>query len=194
MTKLKMGIAAFALVAGAAIALGQGQGAFPNYPIVGGAAYCSSLNNGVCTNTVAAGPTAVTGNESIPANTNLANGSSPQNVLMSMRALNAGPADYQAITNGSAFYTYTFGNNTRKVIFVASGAISDERVTAPPAPMDGQEVSVDSVTTITVLAFIANSGQSLAATTPTVLTASTTAPQGYTWRYRASNTTWYRVQ
>lgn len=181
-----------ALLAVGGVALAQ-SGFWPNWPIVGGAAYCSSYTNAVCTNTVPAGPTAVTGNENIPGNTNLTGGRNPQNVLLSMRSLGVGPTDYEAITAGAVSYSYTFDNLTRRVTFTSSVTISDERVTAPPSPMDGQLVDVCSVRTITAFQFIANTGQSLAATTPTVLTASTTVPQCYSWQYRSSNTTWYRV-
>ena len=53
----------------------------PNFPQVGGASYCDSTQNGtLCTNTVPAGPPTVTGIETIPADTNLANGQQPQSV------------------------------------------------------------------------------------------------------------------
>lgn len=177
-----------------AVAYAHSQGMLVGYPIVGGAAYCSSYVNAVCVNTVVAGPTVITGNENIAGDTNLASGLNPQVVKFSMASLNLLPNAYSAITNGSAFYTYTFDNTTGRVTFTSSGAISDERVTAPPAPVDGQRACVNSINTITAFQFIANSGQLLAATTPTVLTASTTVPQGYCWVYRTSNTTWYRSQ
>lgn len=102
---------------------------------------------------------------------------------------------YQLVVAGSAFYTYTVPNNTGIVVFdIASGPISDERVTAPAAPFDGQQVIVSSRVTITAFQFIANTGQTLAATTPTVLTASTTADQGYKWIYRQTDKKWYRLQ
>lgn len=169
------------------------QGMYQGFPIVGGAAYCSSTVNATCVNTVPAGPTVITGNENIPGDTNLSGGRSPQTVKFSMASLNLLPSAFETITPMSAFYTYTFPNTVGRVTFVASGTISDERVTAPPAPVDGQRVCVGSSHTITTFSFSANSGQSLAASTPTVLTASTTAPQGYCWVYRASNTTWYRA-
>lgn len=164
------------------------------FPIVGGSSFCSSTVNNTCVNTVPAGPTVITGNETIPGDTNLSSGQSPQTVKFSMASLNLLPVSYQSITAGSAFYTYTFPNTTGTVIFTASGTISDERVTAPPNPVDGQLVNVSSTHTITSFQFIANTGQTLAVTTPTALTVSTTAPQGYSWRYRASDAKWYRVQ
>lgn len=49
-----------------------------NLPIIGGASFCSSTVNTTCVNTVPAGPTSVTGIETIPLDTNLASGASPQ--------------------------------------------------------------------------------------------------------------------
>lgn len=164
------------------------------FPIVGGSSFCSSTVNNTCVNTVPAGPTVITGNETIPGDTNLSSGQSPQTVKFSMASLNLLPVSYQSITAGSAYYTYTFPNTVGTVIFTASGTISDERVTAPPNPVDGQLVNISSTNTITSFQFIANTGQTLAVSTPTALTASTTAPQGYSWRYRASDAKWYRVQ
>lgn len=192
--KNKLLLGAFAAIAFAGAVYSQGQGLFANLPVVGGASYCATTVNGVCQQTIPAGPTAVTGDENIPANTNLSQGRNPQTVAMTPRAMQFGPTAFEAITAGSAFYTYTVGNNTRRVIFTSSVTISDERVTAPASPMDGQMVGVCSTNTITAFQFIANTGQSLAASTPTVITASTTVPQCYEWIYRLSNTTWYRVQ
>ena len=171
---------------------------WPNLPIVGGAAYCQSTVNNVCVSTIPAGPTVVTGNETIPGDTNLTQGRSPQTVKLSLQTLGLGAYSYQLVVAGSAAYTYTVPNNVKHVLFdIASGAISSETVTAPASPVDGQEVCVNSKTTITVFAFVANTTvttQVLAATTPTVLTASTTVPQGYCWIYRITNLTWYRLQ
>ncbi len=188
----RFGLATFILSLTAVVTL---AGIWNNtYPIVGGARRCVSTVNGVCSSYIAAGPTSITGNELVPADTQLTGGQQPQTVLLSMASLNSLPTSYQAITAGSAFYTYTVPNTTGRIIFTASGTISDERVTAPAAPIDGQKVYVSSTHTITAFQFIANTGQTLAVATPTVLTASTTVPQGYKWVYRASNTTWYRVQ
>lgn len=192
----RIGLALFAMLAAMAIpAIAQ---LWPNIPIVGGAAYCASTVNATCVSTVAAGPTVVTGSETIPADTNLSQGRSPQVVKLSLQTLGLGAYSYQLVVTGAASYTYTVPNTVRDVIFdIASGPISDERVTAPASPVDGQKVCVSSRVTITAFQFIANTtvtAQTLAATTPTVLTASTTAPQGYCWLYRITDLKWYRLQ
>src|SRR4051812_14217204 len=84
--------------------------AFPFYPIVGGASYSCGSTNAVQTCTVPAGPTAATGNETVPADTNLANGAQPQTVKMSLRSLNAAPITYN-LCAGAACGTITIGNN-----------------------------------------------------------------------------------
>src|SRR5262245_32904679 len=97
MTKLR----SFALAAGlcvAAAATAFAAGLFPNFPIVGGAAYCGGYSTGVagqvCTVNVPAGPTALTGNELIPADTQLSQGQAPQTVLLTPRSLNGAPITY----------------------------------------------------------------------------------------------------
>lgn len=82
---LAVGLAALAAVSTAALAAGL----FPGFPVVGGASYCSSQSTAgvpgtaaTCNNTVPAGPPSITGNELIPADTQLASGQQPQTVLI----------------------------------------------------------------------------------------------------------------
>lgn len=82
---LAVGLSALAVASMAALAAGQ----FPGYPIVGGASYCASQStSGVpgtaatCNVTVPVGPDAITGNETIPADTGLPSGQQPQTVLI----------------------------------------------------------------------------------------------------------------
>lgn len=168
---------------------------WPNIPIVGGAAYCSSTVNATCVNTVPAGP-ALTGNETVPADTNLSSGANPQTVKMPLTLLNAITSySYQLVAAGTADQTYTVAAGVSQVVLdVATGSITAAHITAPAAPVDGQTVAISSSATVTTFAFVANTGQTLAASTPTVITASTTVPQGYKWIYRAANLKWYRLQ
>lgn len=172
------------------------QGLFPTLPIVGGSSFCGGFATGtsgqVCTTTVPAGPTATTGDETIPADTNLASGRAPQSVAMSMRALNAAPITYN-LCAAAACGTVTIGNNSGGVLFDYTTTITSATVNLPVSPMDGQRVTIASPYTITTLAVVAGAGTSLAVTTPTVLTASTTVPQGYEFMYVASTTKWYKV-
>lgn len=84
--KLSLGLLAVGLTAGLALA-----GAYSNFPIVGvpDNTDCQSLgNNGVCNQYRPAGPTSVTGNEVIPADTNLPSGQNPQTVDIPVNLLN----------------------------------------------------------------------------------------------------------
>ena len=72
----KLAIALLGTVAaGGVIALAQTFA--PNMPILGGPSYCGSTVNGVCQQTIPAGP-GLTGNETVPADTNAPGGQNPQ--------------------------------------------------------------------------------------------------------------------
>lgn len=167
--------------------------AFPFYPIVGGASYSCGSVNAVQVCTVPAGPTAVTGAETIPADTNLANGSNPQTVKLSMRSLNAAPVTFVTCA-AAACGTTTLGTNSGGVMLAYSTTIDSATVVLPVSPMDGQRALIGADHTVTSLTVTAPASTSLSVTTPTVLTASTTAPQGYEFIYVASTTKWYRTR
>lgn len=204
MTKLKMFIAAFAAIAFGAVAFAQvssvtvTSGFWPNWPLVGGASYsCGQVNN-VSTCTVPAGPTNVTGNETIPANTGLTGGQSPQNVLLSMASFNALPIQVQTIVGAPAVSGATnisASDLSGGIFYNSNVTITSANITLPNNPVNGQQYVISSNRTITTLNVAAGAGESIGANTnPTVLTASTTAPQGYQFFYNAPNTTWFRLQ
>lgn len=195
MTKFKIALAAFMVIGFGSIYAAAQSGFFANWPIVGGAAYSCGSVNAVSNCTVAAGPTIITGNENIPGNTNLSGGRTPQNVLFSMASLNLLPYEYKLVAAGTASYAYTVPNTTGTLILdVATGVITAASITTPAAPVDGQTLAISSAKTVTTFALVANTGQTLAATTPTVITASTTVPQGYKWLYRSTDAKWYKIQ
>ena len=108
---------------------------------------------------------------------------------------------YHLVPSGSTSDSFTFDGFHGIVILettVNGGIITAETISMPARPFDGQFISIVSQGTITTLVVAANttvnSSQALAASTPTVLTASTTVPQAYSWIYRAANSKWYRVQ
>lgn len=179
-------IPALLLLSGGAIAAGM----FAGLPIVGGAAYCSSTVNAVCVNTVAAGPSMVTGNELIPADTQLAAGGNPQTVYLSLASLNTLPYQYETPLTGASI---TVANNIGKLIIDPAGTIATLTVVMPSAPVDGQILSMGTDSTITALTITPGAGQTVA-NSPTALTISTTAAFGYQFIYRAANTNWYRLQ
>jgi hypothetical protein len=116
--------------------------------------------------------------------------------LMLNNLVNLTNYQYKLVTASTD--TTIVANNIGNVLFdVGGGAnsvITNETVTTPPQPFDGQQLRIGANRTITTFAIVANTGQSLGASTPTTLTASTTASQGYTWIFRAANTTWYRLE
>lgn len=194
MTKLRMGIAAVALIVSGGIAIGQGQGLWPNYPIVGSSSYCASTTNGVCTSTIPAGPTVLTGNESIPANTNLSGGRSPQNVLITPASLNALPMNW--VTGGTAANQSISASVLNGGTFIiSSSTISLANLTLPLGAIDGQEYTFSANRSVLALTVSAPSGDTLGTSAnPTALTASTTIAFGYRWKYHGSTKVWQRIQ
>lgn len=189
----KMILVGAALIALASPVFAQ-NGAFPNYPIVGGAAYSCGSVNGVSNCTVPAGPSVVTGNENIPANTNLTGGRTPQNVLLGLASLNALPVTVVTVTTPPVGISAT--SISGGVIYNSLTTITSANITLPSSPIDGQQYLVSSNRTITTLsitgAALTSAIQTNAA--PTVLTASTTVPQGYVFRFDAGTGLWFRTQ
>jgi hypothetical protein len=160
---------------------------WPNVPVIGGTSYCSAINNGVCTNTVPAGP-AITGLETVPADTNATSGSIPQTGKMRATAFGVG-ARFIQTTVGT---TQTIPNNTPLYILNGSQG-SALTVTMPSAPNSGdiQRIVCAAATVGTVTA-AANTGQTmLPASSPA---AACVAGVGYAWQYQSDTLTWYRVQ
>jgi len=191
-------------VAGLTISsIAYAAGMFPDYPVVGGATYCAGSSQSAvgtiigsitgCPNQVPAGPTVVTGNEQIPADTRLSSGANPQTVLIPMASLNALPIQFVTVLHASPA-GISAANNSGGVCYNATETITAANITLPLAPIDGQQYKVCANFTITALAVYAATGATLSVTTPTVLTASTTAPQGYTFIYNAASTKWFKLQ
>jgi len=178
MTKLKIALAAFAVIAVGSFAVAQ-QGFFgPNLPIVGGASYCGSTTNNVCTLTVPAGPVALTGNESIPANTNLSQGRNPQQVLVTPAALGANPLTFVTVTTPPSGISAS--NLSGGVVYTSAATITSANITLPSSAIHGQQYRIASNRTITTLSVSAAAGDSIDTnSSPTALTASTTSPSNY---------------
>lgn len=66
-----------------ALGLGLAVAGFWNtqFPIIGGSSYCGSTVNGACVSTIPAGPTSITGAETVPMDTNLSQGQNPQTAI-----------------------------------------------------------------------------------------------------------------
>lgn len=196
MTKLKMLLAGIAVLASACLANAQ-QAAFPNYPIVGSAAYCAVLTNNACTQTIPAGPSVLTGTEQFPANTGLAGNRQPQSVLVTAASLNALPVTFTSVTFTTSPATFISASSVSGGAFFSSTAvISNMTVGLPAGPIDGQQFVISANRTITTLLVTSGAAaQSIAANSaPSVLTASLTAPQGYTFVFNSSTNQWFRLR
>lgn len=165
-------------------------------PIVAGNSYCSSTNNAVCVNTVVAGPTTLTGNETIPADTNLTGGRAPQTVLIRPGTLGAGPTTYNVPLTGESV---TITNTTRRLIIIPAGTIAAFTVVFPAATTlteaDGQLFGFCTTQIVTTLTVTAGSGTTVSnAPSAMLVPVATGGASCVEWTYRLSNTTWYRVQ
>jgi hypothetical protein len=190
----KLGLALFALVAAASITA-YAAGNFGLWPILNGAAYCGATgNDGTCTSTIPAGPTALTGNETIPMDTNLAQGIQPQTILAQPRSLGAGPYQYAAPLTGASL---TLTAQQRRLILEPAGTIAALTVVFPAATglVDNQLMGLCTTQIVTALTLTAGSGTTiLNGPTALLVPVATGAASCVEWVYRASNTSWYRVQ
>lgn len=203
--RFKKSLAALAF-AGLAVTSAYAAGLFPDYPVVGGASYCAGSSQSAtgsiigavtgCPNTVPAGPTIVTGNEQVPADTRLANGVQPQTVLLPLASLNALPITNIAVTSASPLLSAT--NIMGGVVFRSSTTITAANITLPPAPQDGQQFAVSANRTITTLTITGANVTSVmgANTAPTTLSNGNTSGNTYGFRFvfNAADSSWYRLQ
>lgn len=169
-------------------------GLWPDLPIVGGASYCAGTSTGVsgqvCTVTVPAGPSALTGNEFVPADTALVQGQPPQTVKIPVETLASGAYTVVVATAGT---TVTIPSNVTNYVLNPAGTLATLTVVLPATPNDGQLVRLSSSQTVTALTLNANAGQTVS-NAPSALTISTTAAYGYAFVYQASSKKWFRTQ
>ena len=204
---LKKVLAALSLVGVAGyITYAIAAGLFPNFPIVGSATYCGGASQSAtgtiiglvtgCPNQVPAGPTVVTGNELVPADTQLASGANPQTVLIPMGSLNALPLTISSGLQNTAANAFSPTNKSGGILMiggVSTNKFSPTDVTLPPNAIDGQQFVFAADTTIATLKFVPASGDSVT-NQPTVLTTSTTASFNYKFEYNLANKIWSRLQ
>jgi hypothetical protein len=195
-------IAVAALTVASTVAFAAGY--FPGFPIVGSAAYCQGYSNystsvtapgtlptpNNCNSTVPAGPTIVTGNELIPADTGLSN-QNPATVYIPMASINALPLSVATVVAANTAQM-TATNTIGGYVLHSTGTITAAQIWLPANPIDGQQFAISADNTITTLT-INLQGSQTASNKPTVLTVSTTAPFGYRFTYNAAATNWYRL-
>lgn len=189
----KIGLSLFALISTIVIANAI-SGNQLGFPVINGASYCSSYgNNNVCNNTVAAGP-ALTGDETLIVNTNISGGASPQTALVDVTTLGAGPYQYAAPATGE---TLTLTAKQRRLIIEPSTTLATLGITFPASTglTDGQLMGACTTQIVTALTVTAGSGTTVNNKPTALLVPVTTGGASCVeWVYRATNTTWYRVQ
>lgn len=172
------------------------DGFFSKWPVVAGAAYCALFagDGTTCAANVPAGPTALTGSERIPADTKLANGASPQTVLIPPAVLNAGPTQYSVpVTTNSI----TILPSTRQVIVEPAGTIAALTLVFPAASglFEGQRVGFCTTQIITTLTITDGTGATVQnKPTAMLVPVATGAASCVEWVYVAAQTKWYRTQ
>lgn len=188
--------------------------AFPNYPTVGVPAdtQCLSYGNyGRCTQYRPAGPNTLTGNETIPADTNAPNGQNPQTVRIpaNLFAGGFGNATVSSTTGTTASVEVADGVGT--FIYTGAGTATYTSFKLPANPIHNQKLCLanagSGVLTLTAVA----AGTNIYGNTPTIVgvtptsvpvmtavgTAGTVTLGNNCWLYQtAPNNTgiWYRVQ
>lgn len=205
--------------------LAQAAGSFSTLPIVGGASYCATTVSGtgalsgitgqgqgttgsICAQTVPAGPSALTGNEVIPADlftpgtTQAITGASPATADIPIVAFGNGYGG-TVINTTTGAQTPVVANGISTYIYAGAGAATFTTFTFPPNPMQNQKLClVDAGTGIVTLSslLVGTAGQVFAGVTPTSLpvqtavgTAGTVTLGTNCWLYNVANTTWYRV-
>lgn len=165
---------------------------WPNLPILGGASYCASTVNNVCVSTIPAGP-ALTGLETVPADTNVTTGSGPTTGKFNITSLGAGLLVYNAPLTGASI---TLTAATRNLILEPAGTIATLTVVFPAATalLNGQKLGLCSTQIVTALTITPGAGTTVSNTqTATIVPLGTGAAACPEWIYRTANTTWYRV-
>lgn len=190
-------------IAGAVALLGVSTvavaaGMFNNLPVVGSTstAYCALYagDGTTCSAYVPAGPSSLTGNELIPADTQLSGGASPQTVRIKPASLGAGPTQYSAPLTGTSI---TILPTTRQVIVEPAGTIAALTLVTPAAAamVDGQRIGFCTTQIITTLTTTAGAGVTVKnAATAMLVPVATGAASCIEYMYVASQTALFRVQ
>lgn len=196
---LKTALAALAILTAPTLALAQGLSS--GFPVLGGPAYCNDFVNGVCRQTVPAGPF-YSGNERIQADTGLSAGRSPQTVVINPVTLGGGAIQLETPLTGATVNVNATGagtpaatTTTGKLLIQPAGTIATLTVNLPPAAnlISNQRLSITCTQTITALTIVAGSGTTIN-NNPTACTPSLTGTYGFELVYRAANAQWYRLQ
>jgi hypothetical protein len=193
---LKKLLLASALILAPVAAIAQ---LWPAFPIVGGQSYCASTGNaGVCTQTVPVGP-AMTGNETVPADTNLTSGGGIQTVKVPIVELGAGKTVVVTSLTGD---TVTVDAQTRQLIETPAGTLSTLTINLPAASstmVTGQRIGICGTQIVTTLTMGAGTGNTFSTTAPTAMLVpvATGAASCFEFVYVKTSATvgvWHRTQ
>lgn len=196
-------------LAGAAFA----GGAFQGYPGVGVSANTNCLsygNNGVCNQYQPAGPSVLTGNETVPADTNLTN-QQPNTVTFPTSLFGSSYGNVTVSSTTGTTAAVVVADGISNYIYTGAGTATYTSFKLPVTPIQNQKVCLvnagSGVLTLTAVAASANSygnTPTVVGVTPTSIpvmtavgTAGTVTLGSNCWLYQtAANNTgvWYRVQ
>lgn len=220
-----VGFVATAITSGALWAAGN----YSTYPIVGGASFCASTvgvngqagntgqgggaagtNGAYCAQTVPAGPPALTGAEVIPMDTGLANGASPQTVVIPSTLLANGYGSTTVATTTGTTAAVQVADGISNYIYAGAGTATYTSFKLPANPINNQSFCLanagSGILTLSAVAAAANNfgnTPTVTGVTPTSIpvatavgTAGTVTLSKNCWLYVAgasNNGVWYRT-
>lgn len=196
--KLAAGVAVAIVVAGG---LSFAAGYFPNFPIVGQGSYCASFVTGttgqICGQTVPAGPATLAGTEYFLVDVSPTTAGPPQTAAVPIAGIGGLPTVYVSAWNGG---TLAMSPGQGGIQYIGTGATvtNATNLTLPAANYNGQTFNLSSNVTLGALTLSAPTGYSLT-NAPNGLTPisaagnQTQAQNGYAWKFRQADQTWYRI-
>ena len=202
----KVGLGLFALalsVSGVSAQTGGSGGQGAGFPTVGIPADTQCLrygNNGVCGAYAPAGPTTVTGAETVLSDTHLPSGQVPATVNMPITAMGGGKLRVEAPLTGA---TLTIDAQTRQLIVNPAGTIAALTVALPAAsattPYDGQRFGLCGTQIVTALTLTGGTGNTFSPAVQTAMLVPVVTGAASCTEYVYSKTSatagvWFRTQ
>lgn len=156
-------------------------------------------NGGVCSAYAPAGPTAITGYETVIGDTHSAAGSVPQTMNIPLTAIGAGKTTVSVPLTGA---TVTLDAQTRQLIVNPAGTIAALTVNMPAASatmVDGSRIGICGTQIVTALTMGAGTGNTFSTTAPTAMLVPvvTGAASCFEFLYSKTSATvgvWHRTQ
>lgn len=202
--KLGLALLALAALAGASYAQyttqagGQGAG-LPTVDVPADTQCLRYGNGGVCSAYAPAGPTAITGYETVIGDTHSAAGSVPQTVNIPLTAIGGGKLTVSAPLTGA---TINLDAQTRQLIVNPAGTIAALTVNMPAASatmVNGSRIGICGTHVVTALTLGGGTGNTFSPTQPTAMLVPvvTGAASCFEFIYSKTSATagvWYRTQ